>query len=409
MHVTLYKRHSAKCKHRNDKTYKRCDCSVWLTWGKKRKSADTPFWETAQKKARAIERQFEDAELGIAAPQAIAPVLVEDAIKSFLDEKRGQNLDDETISKYELTTRRLLAYTNSKSILFIRDITLPHLTDHRVSWDEYYNSALAKRENQRRLRSFFRYCEDAGWLVKNPAAKLTAIKVKKDERVATLPFEPGEMDRILAAVPKCNFTPECAQRVRALILAQRYVGVAIQDGIKLPRPQITPVGNDHRVVMKRTKTGVGINNLIQGWVGQELLATPNQNPKYLLWTGKGKAKSAVAYFQRLLKKVFKEAEIVGGHSHRFRDTFAVELLLAGVEIRKVSKALGHDSVATTEKYYGAWCKRQQQSLDDDLRAAWGVNDAGKRQMEFKQPGSSAPRAEVRGVESGARGTAYPVQ
>src|SRR5438876_6099702 len=90
MHVTHYKRHSAKCKHRNDKTYKRCDCSVWLAWGKKRKSADTPFWETAHKKARAIERQFEDAELGIAAPQAIAPVLVEDAIKSFLDEKRGR-------------------------------------------------------------------------------------------------------------------------------------------------------------------------------------------------------------------------------------------------------------------------------------------------------------------------------
>ena len=35
MHVTLYKRHSADCKHKDDKTCQRCDCSAWLTWGRK--------------------------------------------------------------------------------------------------------------------------------------------------------------------------------------------------------------------------------------------------------------------------------------------------------------------------------------------------------------------------------------
>ena len=408
MHVTLYKRHKKGCKHQNDKAYKRCDCPVWLAWGKTRKSAKTPFWETAQKKARDIERQFEDPESGIITPQATAPTLVEDAIKKFLDDKRGQNLHNETISKHRLTTSRLLDFCRRKDILFIRDITLPHLTEHRVEWDEYFDRPLCKRTNQERLRSFFRYCEDAGWIAKSPAAKLSPIKIKKDEQVATQPFDPEQMDRILAAIPNCNFTPECAQRVRTLILTQRHAGLAIQDAIKLPRTQVTRDHRDYRVIMKRTKTGVGINNVIPGWVGEEILATPNQNSTYVLWSGKGKAKSAVSYFQRLLKRVFMVAGIPDGHSHRFRDTLACELLLAGVDIRKVSKALGHDSVATTEKYYGAWCKRQQQSLDDDVRASW-QKPAKKKVPKAKQPGSSVRPSKEHDVESVIPDNAYRVQ
>jgi integrase/recombinase XerD len=45
-----------------------------------------------------------------------------------------------------------------------------------------------------------------------------------------------------------------------------------------------------------------------------------------------------------LKKLFEIAAIAKGHAHRFRDTFGVELLLAGVPIERVSILLGHQSV-----------------------------------------------------------------
>jgi site-specific recombinase XerD len=50
------------------------------------------------------------------------------------------------------------------------------------------------------------------------------------------------------------------------------------------------------------------------------------------------------------QQVFKAAGLEGRGSHEFRHTFSVELLEAGVDIRKVSKALGHTSVMTTEGY-----------------------------------------------------------
>src|ERR1700694_3895057 len=57
-------------------------------------------------------------------------------------------------------------------------------------------------------------------------------------------------------------------------------------------------------------------------------------------------------------------------SHDFRHTFAIEQLKRGVDIRTVSKALGHSSVTVTEKYYGKWCPSQQAILDDALSGAW---------------------------------------
>ena len=109
--------------------------------------------------------------------------------------------------------------------------------------------------------------------------------------------------------------------------------------------------------------------MIPAWVGRELIAAPNGNAKYLLWGGQGNSESTVKYFQRLLKKVFTAAGLTDGHSHRFRDTAAVELLLKGVSIEEVAQFLG-DTVVVAAKYYAKWNQRRQKKLDDVLRAAF---------------------------------------
>src|SRR5262249_47969711 len=46
-----------------------------------------------------------------------------------------------------------------------------------------------------------------------------------------------------------------------------------------------------------------------------------------------------------------QTAIKNGHPHRFRDTFAVSLLVKGVSIEVVSKLLGHGSIKVTERHY----------------------------------------------------------
>ena len=82
------------------------------------------------------------------------------------------------------------------------------------------------------------------------------------------------------------------------------------------------------------------------------------------------AKTLVRRWQTRLRRLFKLADVFNGHAHRFRDTFAVELLLAGVPIERVSILLGHQSVRTTEKHYAPWVRSRQEQLEADLARAW---------------------------------------
>jgi integrase len=56
--------------------------------------------------------------------------------------------------------------------------------------------------------------------------------------------------------------------------------------------------------------------------------------------------------------------------HRFRDTFAVELLLAGVPLERVSVLLGHSSIKVTEKHYSPWIRERQEQAEADVKRTW---------------------------------------
>jgi integrase len=150
---------------------------------------------------------------------------------------------------------------------------------------------------------------------------------------------------------------------------QRWSGLSLIDAVWLEKEELIKDGDTFRVCTERRKTGAHINNVIPSWLGEELLTVKNGNPTYFFVSGAAKPSGALSTFHKRYKKVFKLAG-VQGTTHMFRHTFAVELLKAGVDIRKVSRALGHSSVTITERYYARWNKAQQDILDLDLVRAW---------------------------------------
>ena len=74
----------------------------------------------------------------------------------------------------------------------------------------------------------------------------------------------------------------------------------------------------------------------------------------------------------------------------FRDTFAVEMLLAGVPIDQVSLLLGHASVKITEKSYAPFVKARQVQLQESVRNAWKVGPPAGRDPEKAPSASSRP-------------------
>src|ERR1700724_108048 len=142
MTITPYRRHSANCPHKSQRAYKKCRCPMWLErWDKGngfRKSAKTRSWE-GQKLARAEEDRSEQTVLG-EKPEPVA-VTVEEAAKSFLDTQQREGLNNDPLQRHGRMTALLLAYCRRESILYIAQVTLPHLPAPRAEW---YNNLDSK-------------------------------------------------------------------------------------------------------------------------------------------------------------------------------------------------------------------------------------------------------------------------
>ncbi len=253
-------------------------------------------------------------------------------------------------------------------VRFLDEFTLSDVSKFRSEWTDGQRSSGKKLE---RLRTFFSFGQKRKWIPDNPASDLRAPKVTL---CPTLPFTHKEMLRILAAINKYKDEfpgrgSENAQRMRALVLLLRYSGMRIGDTVSLSGDRI----EENRLLLYTQKTGVPVNNVLPDFVLKVLDGTPKVAANYYFWDGESKLETIVGSWRKRLNRLFELAEVSGGHPHRFRDTFAVELLLAGVPIERVSILLGHESVRTTERNYAPWVRSRQEQLEADLTRAWGLD------------------------------------
>ncbi len=252
-----------------------------------------------------------------------------------------------------------------RGLRYPTELNLEVLDDFRAGWKDGPRSSAKKLE---RLRAFFRFAQDRGWVTQNPAGKLKAPKVTV---CPTLPYSREEMMRILAATAKYREEfpkrgKENTLRLRALVLLLRYTGMRIGDAVALTSNAIKL----NRLFLYTAKTGTPVNTVLPDFVLEALEASPKVTDVHFFWNGAGKLDTTVGSWRRRLAKLFKLAEVTKGHAHRFRDTFAVELLLTGVPIERVSVLLGHQSVRITEQHYSPWVHSRQEQLEQDLKRAW---------------------------------------
>ena len=152
----------------------------------------------------------------------------------------------------------------------------------------------------------------------------------------------------------------------ALVLLLRYSGLRVGDAVGLKVDRV----NGNKLFLYMQKTGEPVNALLPDKVAKELKGIPCAGKEHFFWSGEGKVDSIVRSWQTRLRRLFKIAEIQKGHPHRFRDSFAVELLLAGTPMEEVSKLLGHTSIKVTEKHYAPWNKARQEKLESHIQSAW---------------------------------------
>jgi integrase/recombinase XerD len=347
----IYRRHNPdRCDHK-ERTWRRCSCPLWvdglLRGRRHHKSLKVRNWGIAAEMAQKLEAEGVEEEAK----------KIQDATDDFVRDAEARGLRKGSIYKYRLMFQQLKEFAEARGLITLDELDLEELRAFRESWNNKNYSARKKLEA---LRTFFRFCHDSGWVEQN-AAKL--IKPPKVADPPTMPFTQKEFNDTVKATAKYPDTRN-RPRVLGLLYLLRYSGLRITDAVTLRRDKI----KDGMLTLRTAKTGTDVRVPLPPAAIKALNAIPTS--EYFFWSGNGLPKSVVGNYGRAMRTLYKLAGVKNGHAHRWRDTFATELLLKGATLDQVAALLGHQSTKVTEKHYSPWVKARQDQLEAVVKATF---------------------------------------
>jgi site-specific recombinase XerD len=381
MPLTLKKRHTTACRKNNGVTeygvYRRCACPIHAIGtlrldGFIRASTGEIKWDLAE----LVKRQWELAGTTKVALEKLedgpAPTTLAEAITNFnIGYVVAKRLKDGTARKYRTMLKQLTTFAEDKGYRFVKEFGLAELQQFQASWKMGARAAGKKLEH---TKTFFEFCVDRGFIPANPARKMhspIAVDVQKE------PFSPEEMDRILLAArqyPSRRGATE-GPKAHALVLLLRYSGLGISDALSFSPQKL----DGNRAFLYRKKTGQPVHVWLPDFVVNAVKALPLVQSKYF-WSTRGtdSLENVRKDWTKKLGRVFAAAGPFTSrpHAHRFRHTFAVELLLRGVAVDDVAILLGHSSPSVTLRHYSRWIEARQTRLDNVLQDAWATDRPG---------------------------------
>ncbi len=131
---------------------------------------------------------------------------------------------------------------------------------------------------------------------------------------------------------------------------------------------ITKAVDDKYITVRTHKNGKPVQLPVHPEMQDAL--SKMRGDEYLFWSGAGNPKSCVGDWQRTLRRL----GVIAGvhvHAHRWRHTFATQLLSKGVPVSEVAAILGN-SPRIVEKHYSQWIQARQESLNAAVRETWAT-------------------------------------
>jgi integrase len=190
----------------------------------------------------------------------------------------------------------------------------------------------------------------------------------------------------------CSIWSKYPQTAAALMYVLRYTGLRISDAIMFePHDLVKRTINGKEVycyfLPRQEKTDEPVFCVVPPDVAEYILAAPRLSDAHAFYVDERTGETMEHQRQwntRFRQNVMRYLERVSGvpniHPHRFRDTFSVDLIVHGVDIRIVSRLLGHTDVATTLKSYEHWLPGDQTTAAEGMMKTW---DSKKKVLPFK--------------------------
>ena len=377
--LTIYRRHAEKCPNKGN--LQGCECPLWVH-GKLRgkfvqRSLDTRKLGVADiKKEDLLNDRTDDDPTTPGGIQLVGKkprkgaMTIEAAVEDFLASKEGGA--NNSLKSYKRATTHFRAFVEAHELVYLKQIEWTHLRDYFREYGPKWEPT-TREGRLTHLRVFFNYCTKPSrrWIDFSPAAEPGLTQNNNGTSVAREPFSHEEIAQITAAIE--TVPVELRDRARALCLLLLFTGMRISDATFFERAFLTPRSTADYYAIKN-KERIKIPPEVPERVVDALAKLPASRVYFFQEDRKGdywEARQALREGQdfsklmpdyqaridkatRLVTMVLSLAGINGfvtSACHRFRDTFAVNMLVGGTDIYTLSQMLGHSDVKITADHY----------------------------------------------------------
>jgi integrase/recombinase XerC len=280
---------------------------------------------------------------------ARADTIVRKAVVDFLRHLREKNSSQHTIKAYTGDLANFSAYAGSRNWKQIDHIAI------RGFLSQLYEKGLSKTSVARSLaavRSLYRWLAQEGEVDQNPAKLVATPKLpKKLPRVPTI----EEMNFVLdGQMPETAAFPERDRLMLELLYGcgirnSELTGINIDD-IRLSAEAILIRGKGKKE--RYVPFGDSVKGALPPYlqVRQTLLSETCKNSNALLINQRG-GRLTTRSVGRIIKKIAVAKGLSPDvHPHTLRHAFGTHMLEEGADLRAIQELLGHERLATTQRY-----------------------------------------------------------
>lgn len=264
-------------------------------------------------------------------------------LQAFLSGMRLRGRSEHTIANYRVILSLFLRWLGDKPL---PEVTTADLRRWLMEERQPRNKATTVAHDVVVLRSFFRWLHREEYLDRDPAARIDVPRV--DQRLPKY-LTHEQIERLREACRK--------PRERAILEMLYSTGCRVSELVGMNRRDVDWQAREVRVFGKGGKERVvQFSTLAAIWLRRYLNTREDADPALFLSNFRRRmSKASVERLMRVLAKRTGLDERVW--PHRLRHSFATHLVEADVPIQVVQEALGHTSIATTQRY--AWLTLQR--------------------------------------------------